>query len=369
MLDPVRYIQVLFNMVTNAIKVVKTQPSRTIKVKLSASTTNETAVDPLVQFVKPRHYPKPVDFGDQYKQSESFYLVTTVEDTGPGLTTEEVESLFERFAQASPKTESKYGGSGLGLFISRDLTELQGGRIGVASEAGVGSKFVFSVETKRCDAPKTMPITPPVLIPARLQASENDYSPVLNLPPEPPHSQEDLRVKEQKKETRGVRKVLYVSLRFDSFSNSICVYTNDMYRIVEDNLINQKVLANQLRKRGYEVGVALHGEEALKQLFIPITSSTLDQVSIPRKAVAAFDVVLLDIEMPVMDGISCVQQIRAFETARKSRSRLPVIAVTANARSEHGLAAMEAGMDAITTKPYKIEDLVLQIEKACNPAG
>lgn len=135
-------------------------------------------------------------------------------------------------------------------------------------------------------------------------------------------------------------------------------------RVVEDNLINQKVLANQLRKRGYEVSTALNGEEALKQLRISLDKP--DPFSIPRKAVAAFDVVLLDIEMPVMDGISCIQQIRAFEKARKCRPRLPVIAVTANARSEHGSAALDAGMDAITTKPYKIEDLVLQIEKACD---
>lgn len=107
--------------------------------------------------------------------------------------------------------------------------------------------------------------------------------------------------------------------------------------------------------------------EALRQLKISLEKP--DPCSVPRKAVAGFDVVLLDIEMPVMDGISCVQQIRAWETARKSRSRLPVIAVTANARSEHGLAALDAGMDSITTKPYKINSLVLEIEKVCSPAG
>lgn len=66
--------------------------------------------------------------------------------------------------------------------------------------------------------------------------------------------------------------------------------------------------------------------------------------------------------MPVMDGISCVQRIRAYEATQGGRrARVPIIAVTANARSEHGTAAI--------TKPYKIEDLVLQIEKACCPAG
>lgn len=216
LLDSVRYIEVLFNFLTNGIKVVKNRPIRKISVKLSAATNNSTAIDGLIQFVKPRHRPKSVGFGEQFKQSESFYLVTTVEDTGPGLTPEEINSLFERFAQASPKTESKYGGSGLGLFISRDLTELQGGRIGVASEAGVGSKFAFSVETKRCEPPKTIPEALPVLqvIPSRLQGPGNDYSPILHLPPQFPHSQENLRVQEQeqRKETRA-RKVLYVWCR------------------------------------------------------------------------------------------------------------------------------------------------------------
>lgn len=211
-MDPVRYLQVLFNMVTNAIKVVKGLQERKILVKLSAATNNKTAVDDLVQFVNPRQDLKAVEFGEQYKQAESVYLVTTVEDTGPGLTPDAVASLFERFAQASPKTESKYGGSGLGLFISRDLTELQGGRIGVASEAGVGSKFVFSVESKRCDPPKMMPSVPSILIPTRLQEKGIDYSPVLSIPPESLHDQDAApkQQREQKETGRGARRVLYV---------------------------------------------------------------------------------------------------------------------------------------------------------------
>lgn len=348
LMDSVRYLQILFNMITNAIKVTKHRPTRKISVRLSAAMNNHTAVDNRVQFAEPRQPVTIVDFGEQYRQSESVYLVTTIEDTGPGLTTDEVSSLFERFAQASPKTESKYGGSGLGLFISRDLTELQGGRLGLVSEAGVGSKFLFSVESKRCGPPETMLETPPIVIPTRVLEMENSYSPITTALPETPDSQELVPVlsTESEKKPRP-RRVL----------------------VVEDNLINQKVLANQLRKRGYEVSVALHGEEALKQLQISLV--TPEPVLIPRKAISskAFDVVLLDIEMPVMDGITCVQRIRAFEAARPSRSRLPTIAVTANARAEHETAALAAGMDAITTKPYKIEDLVAQIEKACGSAG
>lgn len=213
MLDQQRFVQVLFNLITNSIKVVKnmSEPRRNIVVKLSAS-SNKTPSDGLIRFVKPRHPSRPVDFGDLREHSEAFFLVTTVEDTGPGLSTEELEGLFERFAQESPKTESKYGGSGLGLFISRDLTELQGGRIGMASEAGRGSKFVFSVEATRCDPPKFGPEEqqlPPV-VGMRHQESMSNPSPIVDLPPELPSSEEQLREHDRLKEMRGARKILYV---------------------------------------------------------------------------------------------------------------------------------------------------------------
>jgi CheY-like chemotaxis protein len=139
--------------------------------------------------------------------------------------------------------------------------------------------------------------------------------------------------------------------------------------IVEDNLINQKVLANQLRKRSFEVKVAQHGKEALDLLQMAIERPVPPVISRKPVARTLFDVVLMDIEMPVMDGISCVKRIRAYETSRGTQTRLPIIAVTANARSEHGTTAIEAGMDSITTKPYKIEELVDQIEKVCTPPG
>lgn len=133
--------------------------------------------------------------------------------------------------------------------------------------------------------------------------------------------------------------------------------------MVEDNLINQKVLANQLRKRGYDVDVALHGGEALDRL--NMTPTTPDDNPMEQ---AAFDCVLMDIEMPVMDGIACVKKIREFELKSSMRA-LPVIAVTANARDEYGVAAIAAGMQAITTKPYKIDDLVAQMDRVCLAAG
>ncbi|CAK4028696.1 histidine kinase [Lecanosticta acicola] len=351
--DPNRLVQVLVNLVTNAINVVKSRVKRKVTVRLSAVTRSPYETGDDIQCVRPRQTPKPVDFGGLINAEPSVFVVISVEDTGPGLEPEEKASLFERFAQASPKTESKYGGSGLGLFISRFLTELQNGTIGVASEPGVGSKFVFSVEAKRTTAPSPPTTSPPAVvqipsieIPTRLRSSVlgvDSNSPVLSIPsPHALHGHGVTRTQQQQQppppqpqqDKSAPRRVL----------------------VVEDNLVNQKVLANQLRKRGYEVGVALHGEEALELLQMTSAPSS------SSPSARAFDVVLMDLEMPVMDGVSCVERIRAFEKKHgEEGDRLPVIAVTANARSEHATVALGAGMDAITTKPYRIQELVAEI--------
>jgi hypothetical protein len=92
--------------------------------------------------------------GPDWGDGEEIFLEFAVQDTGRGLTPEEKKLLFQRFSQASPRTHVQYGGSGLGLFISRELTELQGGEIGVSSEAGKGSTFAFYVKCRRSSEPQ-----------------------------------------------------------------------------------------------------------------------------------------------------------------------------------------------------------------------
>lgn len=83
------------------------------------------------------------------------YLIIAITDTGKGFSAEEKSRLFERFAQGSPKTYTQYGGSGLGLWISREITEMMDGEIGVVSEEGVGSTFTFFVKTQIASPPPT----------------------------------------------------------------------------------------------------------------------------------------------------------------------------------------------------------------------
>jgi hypothetical protein len=92
--------------------------------------------------------------GPDWGDGEEVYILFAVQDTGRGLNQEEKKVLFQRFSQASPRTHVQYGGSGLGLFISRELTELQGGEIGVASESGQGSTFAFYVKCRKSTEPK-----------------------------------------------------------------------------------------------------------------------------------------------------------------------------------------------------------------------
>lgn len=154
-IDPSRVLQVLINLTTNAIKFTTTEETRTIKVILSASSERPSdAESPTVDYFPMRQKRIDQTSGPDWGDGEEIFLEFAVRDTGRGLTPEEKKLLFQRFKQASPRTHVTYGGSGLGLFISRELTELQGGEIGVSSEAGVGSTFAFYVKCRRSSEPQ-----------------------------------------------------------------------------------------------------------------------------------------------------------------------------------------------------------------------
>lgn len=210
----------------------------------------------------------------------------TVQDTGIGMDSDALPYIFERFRQASDFTTRYYGGTGLGLNIVRSLVEMQGGWINVTSKVGEGSCFTLEIPYQKTDDQ---------------QASLSNWA-------------EDAPAA-------------------DAQSLSIL--------IAEDNLMNQKLALQVLKRLGHVGTVAENGQQA---------------IDILRSQ--AFDLVLMDIQMPVMDGYTTTQHIR-----QDLRSKVPIIAMTAHALASERERCLQAGMNDFMPKPFQINELQRVIRK------
>ncbi|KAK5691457.1 hypothetical protein LTR97_011450 [Elasticomyces elasticus] len=310
MLDTGRLMQVLINLVTNALKFTQKEAVRVVALTMGASRTKLPEQDLDVEFVPPNNLRERgsadnTDWGG----GEEIYLYFKVSDTGCGFSDEQKVMIFERFAQASPRTHSQYGGTGLGLFITRELIELHGGEIGVSSRPGGGAAFAFYITARSVLPPK---------------AASGTSTPMTS---------------SQQLEPKPARR---------SYS----------LLIVEDNVVNQKVMRKQLEKLGHTVYVVSHGGEALE--FLKTTAYWRDNTA---DDAVTLEAVLMDIEMPVMNGFTCAREIRGAQARGEMEGHLPVIAVSANARHEQINHALECGMDDTIAKPYRILDLISKIER------
>ncbi|MHB9148287.1 MAG: ATP-binding protein [Candidatus Amoebophilus sp.] len=224
-------------------------------------------------------------------------LSLSVEDTGISMTSEEQSRLFQRFSRS---LSSQYEGSGLGLAISKKLLDLMGGSIQVASKKGQGSTFTIHLtcETVVVEE-KISPLIP-----------QKPPSPSLILPPVAKH-----------------------------------------ILVVEDNKMNQKILIKQLETAGYTCTVADNGQKAIAAI------GALAAVETPEKwNPLAFDLILMDLEMPVMGGVEATQLIRKKEN-QLGVSRIPIVGVSTYAREAYSEKAKQAGMNDYTIKPYRKEEL------------
>ena len=268
----------------------------------------------------------------------------TVSDTGIGISEESQSKLFQSFSQADASTTRRFGGTGLGLVISQRLIEMMNGEIGFESQPGAGSTFWFTAEFEKQTA-SAAAVSPPIAASANIK----------NL-------REILNGNEGRK-TNGNQRGLQISTVDASAANLTILIAPRAARrrilVVEDNPINQTVAKKQLENLGYRADVAANGFEALEAI-----------------GKMPYDLVLMDCQMPEMDGYEATAAIRAQEKSRDAKTdecalnspanscaRLPVIAMTAHAIDGERERCLAAGMDDYISKPVNKKALGETIER------
>jgi len=226
---------------------------------------------------------------------EDIYRFEVV-DSGIGISKEQIEKLFQPFVQADSSTTRKYGGSGLGLSISKQLVAAMGGELSVESRVGFGSRFAFELKLQRASSVTSK----------NTQKSESETK----------------WLKEELKKLAG-SKIL----------------------IVEDNKMNQDLMVNLLSGFGLELTLAENGLEALRV----------------AEESHSFDLVFMDIQMPVMDGLESARELR------KKGFDAPIVALSANATREDEESSKDAGMDKHLSKPLEVEILYKTVLEYVKP--
>jgi CheY-like chemotaxis protein/two-component sensor histidine kinase len=259
--DPVRLNQVLLNLAGNAIKFTEKG-----EIRITVTLLRD--------------------------DGKNIRLLFSVQDTGIGIPTNKLDKIFESFTQVNATTTRKYGGTGLGLTIAKQIIEQQGGTISVSSKVNEGSTFSFILDFKKTNK----------------KAKE---------------------IKEQK--TSG-------------YQNQLTDLSRVSILIVDDNRVNQRVAALTLKKWNIKVDVADDARSAIKKL-----------------ETTAFNIILMDIAMPEMDGIEATAYIR--QQMPEPICNTPIIAMTASALIGEEEKCISAGMNDYISKPFNPSDLFLKIER------
>lgn len=260
--DPLRLNQILLNLCTNAVKFTE-EGSVTIKVRMAE------------------------------KKEDSVMLHFEVRDTGIGISPQKIETIFDSFTQAESYTTRKYGGTGLGLNISKKLCDILGGSIRVESNVNLGSTFYVSLPF--------------------------GYS----------HDTELLKANSN---TQHIKDLSHLNIL-----------------MAEDNLINQRLAQQLFNKWNCNLSMVSSGRKALEEL---------------KKE--KFDMLLMDLQMPDMDGLTALQLLRSGEAGELNRN-IPAIALTADVFEETRKKVYESGFNDFLSKPFNNEDLYRKITQRTNP--
>ncbi|CAO3643257.1 unnamed protein product [Cunninghamella echinulata] len=390
--DPLRLRQVITNLIGNAVKF---------------TTTGEVALQTRVVEVD----------GDSVK------IEVCVSDTGIGIQEDKLHMIFDTFCQADGSTTREYGGTGLGLSISRHLVQLMGGDLWVESNYGRGSQFYFTMNLKRFEMDKNEilekmqrfkgrhilfmdsltdktgvmdVITDLGLNPIRvstieevtefnttINTSSNNlgnhpplidtvivdrmcyaekireavhlrYTPIVVVSPEPHKLNMKLCI------DLGVTAYINSPVNAADLTHALlpaleshAALPNDSGKslpleilLAEDNIVNQKLALRILEKFGHRVKIVSNGKLAV---------DAFEQHS--------FDLILMDVQMPVMGGFEATQKIRQLEISSGTNTRTPIIALTAHAMIGDRDKCLQSGMDEYVTKPLRLPELISAIKK------
>ncbi len=277
--DDVRIKQVLSNLLSNAVKF-----------------TAEGEVKVRIEVIDPADEGQPST------------LVLEVRDSGVGFDGAAAEHLFQRFSQADTTITRRFGGSGLGLSISRALVELMGGAIETQSTPGEGSRFQVSLPLTRA---------------CTLETYDADRA--------------------------AARRCVVAGAVDDPIAAGL---KGLRVLLADDHPINQRVVQLILEPFQVEVTTVENGQAAMEAF-----------------QAGSFDLVLMDMQMPVMDGLAATRALRLFEASHPRRPRAAVIMLSANAMRQHRVEAQAAGADLHVPKPVTAQRLIEGMLEALTVAG
>ncbi|MEA3454979.1 MAG: ATP-binding protein [Campylobacterota bacterium] len=377
--DPTKISQILVNLLSNAIKF--TSKNGEVNVTIEKFSENKESVE--VKF--------------------------EVSDTGIGITREQKKSIFEAFSQADVSTSRKYGGTGLGLSISGKFVNLMGGKLNIWSAKNEGSSFYFTLRLAKPEEAEGRGVVDMNSCTVGILSSHigEEYSinknlesyitytgakierytdesllalkggsqlpDILFLDHKFRHRGDEIKQfldfdtkivvmttidqkRDLKRYSSQIDRILYKPINFTktlmvlgdkedpSESRQKITFDNLHILVAEDNLINQKLILNVLNRLGVTVSIANNGKEAFEHC-----------------VENEYDMIFMDIQMPVMGGMEATGNILSYERAH-NKTHTPIVALTANAVSGDKEKYLGAGMDGYLSKPIELEELYLLLE-------
>ncbi|MCL2742532.1 MAG: ATP-binding protein [Planctomycetaceae bacterium] len=275
---------------------------------------------------------------------EQEYLRVDVIDTGIGISQEKIEEIFRPFSQIDASYTREYGGTGLGLGIARELTLLMDGEISVVSERGKGSTFTVLVPILEPDAEQNNAGSANTAAAATCGETEPPaFTQIAGKTSTALHIPSSITQTKKNDNTRSAASASKIQSLDSQQKNPL---DNRCILVVDDNVINQLIAESKLRDAGAKVDIVGNGLLAI------------EKIAEAEKSNSSYDAILMDMQMPVMDGFTATRELR-------SRSFIkPIIAVTANYDSNE--ECVSAGCDAVLAKPLDRKELVETIQKLIN---